>query len=59
MLVKKKIFKYERIYVTVEIELNFALYNRYSEWLGNYSCQNINFELMSSPVLLVATYVNI
>lgn len=49
----------KEIYVTVEIELNFALYNRYSEWLDNYSCQNIYFELMSSPVLLVATYVNI
>lgn len=49
----------KEIYVTVEIELNFALYNRYSKWLDNYSCQNIYFELMSSPVLLVATYVNI
>lgn len=49
----------KEIYVTLEIELNFALYNRYSEWLDNYSCQNIYFELISSPVLLVATYVNI
>lgn len=49
----------KEIYVTVEIELNFGLYNRYSEWLDTYSCQNIYFELMSSPVLLVATYVNI
>lgn len=58
MLINKYL-SMKKIYVTLKIELNFALYNRYIEWLDNYSCQNIYFELISSPALLVASYVNI